>query len=77
LAPPGLGVGHTRAGARCRSLEVLPPVGRDGFTAVIDSFVVSELPLPVVRHQPKDADVRVGHDRAPPGWVNAIETAVV
>jgi hypothetical protein len=50
LAPPGLGVRHSRAGPRCRALEVLPPVGRYDFTVVINSFVVAQLPLPLMRH---------------------------
>jgi hypothetical protein len=69
-----LGVHHTRAGPRRRLLEVLPPVGRYGFTAVIDSLVVAQLPLPLMRHQTKNAQVAVGHDLARPGSVNAIET---
>jgi hypothetical protein len=71
-----LGVRHTRAGVRCRSLEVLPPVGKYGFVNVIDSLVVAQLPLPLMRHQTKDADVRVSHNRAPPSSGSAIETAV-
>jgi hypothetical protein len=53
-----LGVRHTRAGLRCRSLEVLPPVGKYGFISVIDSLVVAQLPLPLMRHQAKNAQWR-------------------
>jgi hypothetical protein len=71
-----LGVRDTRAGLRCRSLEVLPPIGKYGFVSVIDSLVVAQLPLRLMRHQTKDADVRVSHNRAPLGSGSEIETAV-
>jgi hypothetical protein len=41
---------------------------------MIDSLVVAQLPLPLMRDQTKNAQVAVGHDRARPGSVNAIET---
>ena len=75
VVPSLLGARHARTGLRCGSLELLPPVRRHGLTAVIDSVVVAELPLPLLRHQPENADVGVGHDRAA-GPGNAIETAV-
>jgi hypothetical protein len=43
---------------------------------VIDGLVVAQLPLPLMRHQTQNAQVAVGHDRARPGSVNAIETAL-
>jgi hypothetical protein len=49
---------------------------RRGFTAMIDSLVVAQLPLPLMRDQTKNAQVAVGHDRARPGSVDAIETTV-
>jgi hypothetical protein len=44
-----LGVRDARAGPRCRSLEVFPPVGGYCVTLVIDTIVVAELSLPLVR----------------------------
>src|SRR5437588_2911747 len=46
-----------------------------GVSDVVDRVVVVELALRLVRHEPENADVPVGHDRAP-GSGNAIETAV-
>ena len=63
-------------GRGCDSLEVLPPVGRYGVAVAIDSVVVAELPLAFVRDQLQNADVRVGHDHAPPGSGNVIAVAV-
>lgn len=65
MAPPGLGVRDARTGSRGCALETFSPVGRYVVTVVIDRVVVAEVPLALVRDQPKDADVRVGHARAP------------
>jgi hypothetical protein len=65
LAPPGFGARHSRGRPRCRSLEVSPLVGRSSVSGVIGSVVVAEVPLPSVRHQAKDAEVQIGHDRTP------------
>ena len=70
FAPAGLGVRDARAGPGCGSFEVLPPVARYGVVVVIDSVVIVELPPALVRDQPQNADVRVGHDRGPPGSGN-------
>jgi hypothetical protein len=56
------------------SLEVPPPISRRRIHGVIDSVVVVELALRSVCDQPKNAEVQVAHDRAPPG--PGIETAI-
>ena len=63
----GFGRPRRARGSGLRLFEVLPPVARYGVVVVIDSVVIVELPLALVRDQPQNADVRVGHDRGPPG----------
>jgi hypothetical protein len=70
-----LGIRDPDSGPRCRPLEVLPAAGGRGVIVVLDRVVVAELALPLLRHQPENADVRVGHDR-PPGPGNVIAMAV-
>jgi len=70
-----VGVRDAPSGPGCRSLEAFPSSCRCGVSDVVDRVVVVELALCLVRHQPEDVDVRVGHDRAL-GSGNVIETAV-
>jgi hypothetical protein len=57
------------------SLELPPPISRRRIHAVVDSVVVVELALRSVCDQPKNTDMQVAHDRAPPGSGTGIETA--
>jgi hypothetical protein len=52
-----MGARDACAGPGCRSLEVLPPVGRIGVVVLIDSVVVAEFPLACVRDQAQNEDV--------------------
>jgi hypothetical protein len=51
-----------------------PLVGRGGVSVVIGRVVVAELPLPSLRHQAKDAEVQIGHDRTPSStiWIDTV-----
>jgi hypothetical protein len=75
VAPSLAGVRDPRAGPGRSSLEVFASSCRCGVSGVVGRVVVVELALRVVRHQLEDADVPVGHDRAP-GSGHLIDTAV-
>ena len=75
VAPSLVGVRDARSGPGRSSLEVFTSSCRCGVSDVVERVVVVELALRLVRHQPENADVPVGHDRAP-GSGNVIDTAV-
>jgi hypothetical protein len=75
VAPSLVGVRDARSGPGRSSLEAFTSSCRCGVCDVVDRVVVVELALRVVRHQPEDADVPVGHDRAP-GPGHLIDTGV-
>jgi len=54
---------------------VPPATCGHGFSGVIGRVVIVELALTFLRHEPKDAEMPVGHDRPPPGSGIGIETA--
>jgi hypothetical protein len=72
-AAPLLGVRDPRTSALSHALEVFP-CGRD-VLRMVDRVVAFEISLALTCQLPKEADVRVGHDR-PSGPGNVIETAV-
>jgi hypothetical protein len=75
VAPSFAGEHDARSGPGRRSLEVFTSSCRCGVCNVVERVVVVELALRLVRNQTENADVRVGHDRAP-GSGNLIATAV-
>jgi hypothetical protein len=75
VAPSCVGVRDVRSRAGRRQLEVFTPWYRRGISDLVDRVVVVELALRLVRDEAKDADVRVGHDRAS-GSGNVIEAAI-
>jgi hypothetical protein len=74
MAPSCLSVCHSRSGPGRRSREVFPPGSGCRVPDVAGSVVVGELALSAARHQAKDAEVQVAHDRAPPGPGTGSET---
>ena len=75
VAPSLVGVRDARSGPGRSLLEVFTSSCGCGVSGVVERVVVVELALRLVRHQPENADVPVGHDRAP-GSGNVIDTAV-
>jgi hypothetical protein len=75
VAPSLVGVRDARSGPGRSSLEVFTSSCKCGVSDVVERVVVVELALRLVRHQPENADVPVGHDRAPDSG-NVIDTAV-
>jgi hypothetical protein len=54
VASPRKGSRDARSGSGCRSLEMLPLVGRCDFTVVIVRVVVAERSPSLLRDQPED-----------------------
>ncbi len=75
VASSFVGVRDARSGSRRGSLEVCPPCCGCHVSDEVDRVVLVQLALRMVRHEPENADVWVGHDRAL-GSGNAIKTAV-
>jgi hypothetical protein len=63
--PSRLRLGDSRSGSCGDALEVPPPTPGYGFSGVIGRVVIVELSLAFLRHEPKNAQVPIGHDRRP------------
>jgi hypothetical protein len=74
VAPSFVGVCDAGLGSGRRSLEVFMSFCRCGGSNVVDRGMVVDLALHSVRQEAENADVQVGHDRAP-GSGSVIETA--
>jgi len=75
VVPSRFGFRDATSGQNGDPLEVPAAAGGCGFSTVIGRVVIVELPLSLLRHEPKKADMPIGHDRPPPGSGIGIETA--
>lgn len=77
IGSASLGSGNLCMGSHRDLFEVMSSARRGEASAAIDGVVVTQLLLPAARHRPKNANVRIGHERVRPGsgTGSATETA--
>ena len=75
VASSRFGLRKTSFGPRSDPLELPPTAIGCGFSRGIRRVVLVELPLPIIRYEPENTGMAIGHDRAP-RFGRVIETAV-